>query len=164
MNIHRCTCLDMHKLFLERHARGWCCCCLCRPDWHLLEEKQLVTVLPVNQVLLFPSVRGDLGLLVLFCLGRQILTVTKPNGGAIQFLCPPRVSHNFWFTSRLNTNEERSRGAGCLAANVTGDVASASLSSTTSSSRPCPPLLSLVAGSPARNWGWEEMPSLPFHF
>lgn len=154
----------MHRLFLEKRARGWCHCCLCRPDWHLPEETQLVTVLHVNQVLLPPSVGGDLGLLVLFCLGRQILTVTKPNGGAIQFLCPPRVSHNFWFTSRLNTNEERSRGAGCLAANVTGDVVSASLSSTTSSSRPHPPLLSLVAWSQVCNWGWEEMPSLPFHF
>lgn len=86
-------------------------------------------------------------LLVLFHLGRQILTITKPNGGTIQTLHPPRVSHNFWFTSRLSTNEEQSHRAGCLTANnMPGDVASASLSFATSTYRHCPSLLSLGSG------------------
>lgn len=140
-------------------------CCLWRPDWRLLEGKQLVTMFHFNQVCYcFFPLQEIWVLLILFCLGRQILIVTKRNSGAIQSLCPPRASHNFWFTRRLNTNEEQSQGAGCLAANITGDVASASLSSTTSSPRPHPSLLSLMAQSPVCNWEWEEMPSLPFHF
>lgn len=124
-------------------------CRLWRPDWHLLKEKQLFIIFCFNQVCYyFFLLEGIWVLLVLFCLGRQILTITKPNGGAIQFLYPPQVSHNLWFTSRLNTNEERARGAGCSAANsVTGGVASASSSFATSTSWLRPPLLCLMAWS-----------------
>lgn len=150
MSIHRCTCLDMHRLFLEKRGRGWCRLLPLEARLASLEGKQLITSFHFNQVCYcFFPLQEIWVLLILFCLGRQILTVTKRNGGAIQSLCPPRASHNFWFTRRLNTNEERSQGAGCLAANMTGDVASASLSSTTSS----PSLLSLMARSPACNWG-----------